>query len=220
MKVPSKIIYYIYFLLGFFVLLGISCTKDDKDPITAQPPVLSITPVDIKGPYDNSDSTFGDIKMVAPVIIPFGEYIDNYRRSPAIEYFTRPGAAVVAVTKGLVEVISQNSPDQGDYEVHVRCLPGSDYLVIYDHMISLYVLENIIVEPGDTLGFAGNWNDIMRRTELQINNDAGDIVRAYCPLLYGDSAFVEDHQKLLDEYNQLGFSPTYNSLCLTQSEIP
>jgi hypothetical protein len=170
-----------YALLFLLLIIIISCTDDDKDPITAQLPVFSATLVNLKGPYDPSDSTFGDIKMVAPVIIPFGEYIDNYRRSPAIEYFTRPRAAVVAVTKGLVEVISENPPDQGDYEIHVRCLPGSDYFVIYDHVISLYVLENIIVEPGDTLGFAGNWNDIMRRTELQINNDAGDIVRAIVP---------------------------------------
>lgn len=209
----------LFIILSFGLLIILSC-DDEKDPVTAEPPIFSATPVDISGPYDSSDSTFGDIKMVEPVIIPFGALLDLHRRSPAIEYYTRPGAAVLAVTKGVVEKILENPPDQGDYEILVTALPGSDYTIIYDHVLNLYVLEDVVVEPGDTLGEAGTWSENMRRTELQVNLGEGTNERSYCPLNFGDSAFVEQHRLLLEEYNNRGFTPTYDTLCLVETVQP
>jgi hypothetical protein len=185
------------------------------------PPVLSETPVDISGPYDPSDSTYGDIKFISPVILPFGVALDAHRLSPAIEYFTVPGATVRAVTHGVIESIRENPVEQGDYEIHITSLPGSDFLVVYDHVLSVAVIEGALVDPGDSLGVAGTWTDNMRRTELQINvtDDAGNN-KSYCPLNYGDSSFVEQHIKLLREYNNRGFSPHYDTLCLTDMVIP
>ena len=214
----------IVLFLGLFAIsiIIVACEDDASDPATAVPPVFSNTPVYMEGPYDSSDLTYGDIKMVAPVITPFGAALDPYHLSPAIEYFTRPDAPVLAVTTGVVETILANPPEEADYQIWVRCLPGSDYKVIYDHVLNptAYILQNVLVEPGDTMGLAGTWSAGMRRTELQINNDAGDEERAYCPLNFGDSLFIDAHQKLLDEYNQRGFAPHYNSLCLTGTVIP
>ncbi len=198
----------------------VACSDDDNDPITSQPPIFSATPVDLSGPYNPADSTFGDIKMVEPVVIPFGAPLDQYRLSPAIEYYTRPEAPVLAVTRGLVEIISSNLPEWNDYEIRVTSLPGSDYQVIYDHVIDLFVLENAVVEPGDTLGRAGSWTDKVSRTELQINYGEGSNERAYCPLAFGDSAFVAAHQKLIDEYNRLDFAPRYDSICVAGTVVP
>ena len=210
-----------------FVLLALSmviiaCSDDETNPETAVPPVFSSTPVHMDGPYDPADSTYGDIKMVSPVLLPFGTAINQYQLSPAIEYYTVPDAPVLAVTTGIVESILANPIDEADYEVWVRCRPGSDYIVIYDHVLNptAYVLENVLVEPGDTIGLAGNWSSTMRRTGLQINNDVGDEATAYCPLNFGDSLFLDAHQKLLDEYNLRGFTPHYNSLCITGTVIP
>lgn len=219
-KDPAALLLFLSAMPILLIALLTSCADDTKDPVTAEPPVFSVTPVNLQGPYDGSDSTFGDIKMIKPVITPFGEYIDTYQRTTNIEYYTRPGAAVLAVTRGLVETITENPMEPGNYEIRVRCLPGSDFLVIYKHITQKYVLEDLDIGPGDTIGFAGSLSDVAGMTALQVNNDAGDIVRAYCPLKYGNDNFKEAHQQLLDEYNRLGFTPSYISLCLTESEIP
>jgi len=203
-------------------LVGQSC-HDEKDPSNSIPPVFSVTPVDLSGAYDPSDSTLGDIKFIKPVIVPFGALLDQYRLSPAIEYYTRPEAPVRAVTAGLIEAVTANPPEQGDYEIRITCLPGSDYTVIYDHLLDVIVQAGIRVAPGDTLGTAGTWLDKLRRTELQVNLGDGNNTRSYCPLNYGDSSFVEGHRRLFQEYIArivLLDLPAYDTLCLSGPVIP
>lgn len=202
----------IFIVMG--MLGGISCSDED-DPRTAVPPVFSVTPVDIA--YDPGDSSFGDIMFVSPVLTPFGAVIqgDTTYFSPWFEYFTVPDAPVRAVTGGVVDTIIENPLEEGaDFEVRVVSIPGADYTVVYDHLFSLRVLPGSAVDPGDTIGEAGTWNDTMRRTQLMITAGEGTDRRAYCPLNYGDSSFTEQHRALLSEYNRLGFSPRYDTLCL------
>ncbi len=197
----------------------VSCGYDD-DPVTTEPPVFSATPVDIA--FNPDDSTFGDIMFVWPVLTPFGVPIppDSSRLSASFEYFTIPGAPVRAVTRGVVDTIIENPIEEGDYEIRVASLPGSDYTVVYDHVINLMVLQSSVVDPGDTIGRAGTWNDTMRRTELLVTLGEDADRRAYCPLNYGDSAFIERHMELLHEYNRRGFLPHYDTLCQQGSVGP
>ena len=198
----------------FFLLISVIGCEDEQDPITAELPVFSVTPVDMTGPYDPTDSTFGDIKFIDPVILPFGAVLDQHSLSPAIEYYTDTGAVVRAVCEGLVSAVIENPFTGGNYEIRVTALPGSDYTIIYDNILRVNVLESQLVYPGDTIGQAGDWTDIMRRTELQVTLGEGNDTRAYCPLNYGDSAFVAAHRALLSEYNNRGFIPAYDTLCL------
>ena len=200
-------------LAAALAFLALSC-DDEKDPVTATPPVFSVTPVDIA--FNPADSSFGDIVFQAPVLIPFGAPLlpDFNRFSPSFEYFTVMNAPIRAVAGGVVSSITENPIEEGGYEIRITCLPGSDYTVIYDHIIDVAVLEVSLVAPGDTLGFAGNWNDFMGHVELQVNTGDPGQERALCPLNFGDSAFKAQHGLLLDEYNRRDFSPKYVTLCM------
>lgn len=198
----------------FFSLSLLTC-KDKENPETTVPPVFSVTPVDIA--YNPDDSSFGDIMFdsESPVLTPFGALIPpgNVVQSTAIEYFTIPGAIVRAVTHGVVDTIIEN-PDQADYEVRIASLPGAQYTVVYNHVLDLWALQGSLVDPGDTIGQAGTWNETTRRTQLQVTIGNGPDRRAYCPLYYGDSSFIALHQQLLAEYNRRGIPPHYDSLCI------
>lgn len=189
-----------------------SCSEDDNDPITSQPPVFSTTPVNIA--FNPADSSWGDIVFVTPVLIPFGASIGINEYSPGIQYFTVIGARVRAVTEGIVDTVIEDPNYPGDFEIRVVSIPGSDYMVIYQHVSDAAVSEAMSVYPGDTLGWAGAWNDFMSRTMLQVTTGEGIAERSYCPLNYGDSVFKQRHQSLLQEYNRRGFEPYYDTLCL------
>jgi hypothetical protein len=198
-------------------ILGCS---EDKDPVTAIPPVFSVTPVDMSGAYHQADSTLGDIRFAPPVILPFGGAVDPDHQSRGIEYYTRPGAPVRAVTTGVIDTIITNPVEQGDYSIVVVCTPGSDYTVYQEHIINVRVLAHTPVKPGDTLGEAGTWSDTMRRTGLKVSLGEGVDMRYYCPLNYGSVSFDDLHMNLLAEYRRLGFTPVYDTLCLTGALLP
>lgn len=201
------------------VALAVTACDDDEDPTTAIPPVLSATPVDMV--FDPADSSCGDIKFESPVLIPFGAPIlPENRPLPAIEYFTIPGAPVRAVTTGIVDTIVESATVPGEYTIVITSLPGTEYQVIYQHVITIDVLAGTRVAPGDTLGEAGVWSDGMRYTALQVTLGEAGNLRSYCPLSFGDSAFVERHDRLLQEYARRGFTPAYDSFCLLDVVSP
>lgn len=206
-------------ICGLLIIILIASCSEDDDPVVTIPPILSVSPIDISGPYNGTDSTYGDMKFVFPVLTPFGYRLDEFQYSPSIEYFTRPNAPVRIISRGIIEAIIENPPSEGDFEVRVTSLPGSDYTIIYDHVLNVNFLEGAPVEAGETLGTAGFWNSTMGHTELQINLYSEDIIRALCPLNFGDSIFLSEHQQLLNEYNNR-FTPIFDSLCLTGPIIP
>jgi len=199
-------------LLLIGLQLCISCGDDGNDPATSQPPVFSVTPVDIA--YNPADSTWGDIVFAAPVLIPFGASLGNDQYSPGFQYFATLGSQVRAVTAGIVDTVIENLDYPGEYEIRVVSLPGSEYMVLYKHVDDPTVSEAMTVQPGDTLGGVGGWNASMGRAMIQVTTGEGVNERSYCPLNFGDSAFVSRHQALLQEYNRRGFDPQYDTLCL------
>ncbi len=201
------------------ILLVTSCSDDD-DPAVNIPPILSVTPIDISGPYFPSDSSYGDMKFIFPVLTPFGLQLEQFQYSPGFEYFTKIDAPVRVVTRGIIEAIVANPQLEGDWEVHVTSLPGANYTIIYDHVLNVNFLEGTPVEAGETLGTAGFWNDDMGRTVLQVNLYSDNQTRALCPLEFGDSTFLAQHKQLLSEYNARFPNATYDTLCLTGPIIP
>ncbi len=202
-------------LLASIFVFCVSCSDDD-DPTTAVLPVFSVTPVDIS--YNPADASYGNIIFEDPVLTPFGASIGNDQFLPGMEYFTIPGAPVRAVTAGIVDAIIEN-PIEGDYQIRVVATPGSDYMIIYDHVNEVNVLQISQVMPGDTLGEAGNWNDTIRRFILSISLGEGANERFYCPINYGDSAFVAQHNELLQAYNTWSPDGDYDSFCLREFVI-
>jgi hypothetical protein len=198
--------------------LFLSACSDKKDPQTAQAPVFSVTPVDIA--YNPLDSSFGDIYFQEPVLLPFGAPIGNDQYWTAFSYITVPGAPVRAVTEGVVDTVIENPIYPNELEVRVVCLPGSDYVVVYDKILNMAISDADHLMPGDTIGEAGNFADYARETSLRVFTGEGSSLRYYCPLNYGDSAFVARHQALLAEYNRRGFQPQYDSLCLRNFLTP
>ena len=200
-------------------IVALSCKNSTESGSTAVP-VFSETPVNIAGPYNAANQTYGDIKFIAPVIQPFGYNLGDHLY-PAIEYYTIPGAPVRAVTKGVVDTIITNSViDGGDFQIRVISLPGSAYTVIYDHILNYKVQQKSLVYPGDTIGEAGYPTTTTRRTSLQVNYVDGTNTRAYCPLNFGDTSFVQQHRGLIAQYNALNFQPPYDSICISGPIIP
>lgn len=211
--------YFLLFIMALSVAMVLAgCSKNDKEVATG-PPVFTVTPVDIA--FNPADSSYGVIPFIAPVILPFGEPLGGYMEyTRAIEYYPTIGAPVRAVTDGIVDSIIDDQVYPGEYEIQVVSYPESEYLVIYHHVQSLKVLVGSYVDAGDTLGEAGNYSYEVARTGIEVSIGQGSNERAYCPLNFGDSAFVEHHRQLLNEYNRRGFSPAYDTLCLRDYVIP
>ncbi|MEE9443734.1 MAG: hypothetical protein V3V99_13810 [candidate division Zixibacteria bacterium] len=205
----------------FLMVMGsvlFSCS-DEEDPVTSTSPVFEETPVVIASQYNDAMKTMGDISFneLSPVFRSFGSLVEDNKLSPYIDYFTVPGAAVKAVTTGIISEIIANPVEEGDFEIRVTALPGSKHTIVYDHVQDVKVLEATRVEPGDTLGVAGTWSDTVRRTGLGIFVGEGADLRWYCPLDYGNSTFKEKHRLLFNQYLSLGKTPAYDSLCITGS---
>ena len=161
------------------ILLWILSSCESGQSVDPNPPSLSVVPVAI-------DQTVA--------IIPFGQNLTTSQKSPAFEYIlSNEEAEVVACTKGVVTKVLIN---QGiaDWELHIQPQQNSEWLVIYDHVLEVTVVEGETIEAGDILGKVGVGN----RTELQINKGKGTATEAYCPLDYGTENFVNLHYDYFD----------------------
>ena len=179
------------------------------------PPVLSVTPVDLSGPFNPVTQTFGSLRFESPVLVPFGEDLGS-TQSPAIEYITTPSASVRACAAGQVEAVELNN-GQGDYEVRVRSPAGSSWLVIYDHVRNVTVAVGEAVAAGDALGISGTWSGSAGRTELQVNDESRGV--AVCPLGLGTAAFQAAHEAARAAVSASAFGPL-PSLCTADTVVP
>ncbi|MEZ5360109.1 MAG: hypothetical protein R3F48_14930 [Candidatus Zixiibacteriota bacterium] len=205
-------------LVALAGVLGPTGCSDDDNPESATTPNLTHAPLNLTGPYNAGNQTYGSISFIpgSPAFKPFGVSlgVDTYLKR--MSYYTVPEAPIVAVSNGIVSAIIENPIDEGDYEVHVTSIPGSDFTIVYDWVQRVAVQEDLAVLPGDTIGYAGYYNDDLGKFSLQITTGESSTQRWYCPLIYGDDNFVAEHDALLDQYTALNRSPHYDSLCLQQ----
>ncbi len=169
-------------------LLTGGCETDVEEVVVEEiTPELSVTPVDIS---------------TVRRIIEFGAALGPGRFSPAFEYYCNsPSVLVRSCCAGTVLWIRLNS-NFPDYEMAVRV--SDEWLVIYDHVSNLAVVEGTVVAPGDMLGTVGAKN----RTELQMNRTVGGTTLSYCPFDYATADFVQQHKAHTDTW------------CLTDTVVP
>ena len=190
-------------------LAGTGCSgASAPDPVAPPPttvptpepaPVLSVPMVDLGGVVN---------------FIPFGAPLANGATNPAYDFVTAGrGVDVRAVAAGVVTLVGAQ-PEYGDFELHVRPTPSSDYLVIYDHVRDLGVAEGASVRPGDRLGAVGHGNPGQGHVELQINRRGPPDV-AVCPRELGTEAFNAAHDAAL-----LATGSPHPGVCLAPTVIP
>lgn len=165
--------------VGFFTILTLfSCNNDD---VNNEPPLLSVPPVALSEVHST---------------IAFGEALSASKKSPAIEYITNSNNVNVrSASLGKVEKIIMNDGVL-DYEIHIRPISGSEWLIIYDHVLDVTISKGDNVQQGAILGKVGVGN----RTELQVNKGNGGDAISYCPLNYGTKAFIDEHLAFMDNW--------------------
>ena len=160
----------------FTCLLASACAGTGPTPASdTTAPVLSVTPVDLTGPFDPTTHLHGSLLCDNR---GFSDYcfrgMTADRVKPASVYKVRPGTPVRAVARALVRQINLKSTN--DYEVFMQATEHSVYWIAYDHVINVSVSVGAWVNPGQAFAEAGQlWAPGEMVTELQINkNDPND----------------------------------------------
>jgi hypothetical protein len=175
---------------------GESCTSTSATP-EASVPVLSVPVVDLTLLVD---------------FVPFGATPSN----PAYKLYTAGDTASVrAAGPGTVVTILANTGRDADSEIHIRPPSAPDYLIIYDHVVSLQVAVGQPVTAGQVLGRIAPWVPGKGFTELQVNRGSGPSAVARCPREFGTADFNASHDAALARFPGRGAS-----VCVTDSVIP
>jgi hypothetical protein len=208
-----------------FVLLAsvLSCCKSgDNSENDQTPPLLSATPISLVGPYNSAAKTFGDVTFNHDhALIPFGAPLTSTTLNCGFEYYTTASATVRASCGGEIVYMFKNEGID-DWEIHIKSSPSARWSVQHDHVSNPVVQQGDQVHAGDALGGTGKWNwaQNIGRTELIVTYSEGpgtDL--CYCPMNYGTTEFVQDHNNLLAAMNGHGFGP-YTSFCLAETVVP
>lgn len=146
--------------------------------------------------------------------LPFGFSRTPGRLNPTYElYTTGDTASVRAAGPGTVINILANP--EADSEVHIRPSDAADYLIIYDHVVSLQIAMGQSVAAGQVLGRIGPWVPGVGRTELQVNRGSGQSAVALCPKDFGTADFNAAHDAAFGRFPTRGAT-----VCLTNSVQP
>ena len=204
--------HFIVALQSVLLILALSCCKSGDTDIQA-PPVLSVTPISLVGPYNPTTKSFGDVTFRGDrAMIPFGAPLTSTTLNACFEYYTTTSALVRASCSGEIVLMFKNEGID-DWEIHIKRAPES----YWD------VQQGDQVHAGDVLGGTGKWNQAqgIGRTELGVSYSEGPQYQSkgYCPLNYGTAEFVQGHNDLLAAMNAHGFGP-FASLCLAEMVNP
>ena len=209
-------------LLPVLLMLALSCCKPgDGDKQT--PPVLSVTPISLAGPYNPTTKSYGDVTFRTDrAFIPFGAPLTNTSLNACFEYYTTASALVRASCSGEIVYMFKNEGID-DWEIHIKSSPESYWDVQHDHVSDPVVQQGDTVHAGDVLGGTGKWNQALGigRTELGVSYSEGPQEQSlgYCPLDYGTTDFIQGHNGLLAALNAHGFGP-FTSFCLAETVNP
>lgn len=140
--------------------------------------------------------------------IPFGAALPGSGvTNPAYELVvTGASQPVRAATAGTVTRVESQGDD---FELHVS-VPGTDYLVIYDHVRNVAMVVGQTVAPGTLLGTVGPWSPGQGRVELQINRGNESV----CPRDLGTPGFNAAHDAALAAADPAQQAPGWTSVCL------
>ncbi len=163
----------------------------------ASVPVLSVPIVDLALLYDFKPFGFGGT-------------------NPTYNLYTNGDTlSVRAAGPGTVVNVLANPAPDNDSEIHVRPPGAPDYLVIYDHVVSLQVAVGQSVTAGQVLGRIGHWVPGLGHTELQVNRGSGQSAVALCPRDFGTADFNDAHDAAFARFQARGAG-----VCLTSSVQP
>lgn len=160
-------------------------------------PVLSVPIVEVTLLYDFKPFGFGGT-------------------NPTYDLYTNGDTmSVRAAGPGTVVNILANPAPDNDAEVHIRPPGAPDYLVIYDHVVSLQVGVGQSVTAGQVVGRIGSWVPGRGHTELQLNRGGGQRTVALCPREFGTVDFNAAYDAALARFPARGAS-----VCLASSVQP
>lgn len=210
-------------LQSALLVLVLSCCKtNDNSGDDQNPPLLSVAPISLTGPYNIVTNTFGDITFKHDhALIPFGAPLTSTTLNCGFEYYTTASATIRASCSGEIVYMFKNEGID-DWEIHIKSSGSAHWSVQHDHVSNPVVQQGDQVHAGDVLGGTGKWNwaQNIGRTELIVTySDGPGTDLCYCPLNYGTTDFVNNHNNLLAALNTHGFGP-YASLCLAETVKP
>lgn len=217
---PARKLFTSALLSALLILPLCRCKSGDGDKQT--PPVLSVTPISLTGPYDPASKSFGDVSFRSDrAFIPFGGALTATTLNAAFEYYTTAAALVRASCGGEIVYMFKN---QGfdDWEIHIKSSETAYWTVQHDHVSDPVVQQGDRVNAGDVLGRTGEWNRTqgIGRTELSVAYAEGPgLDMCHCPTEFGTANFIQDHNALLAALNTHGFGPLA-SLCLAATVKP
>jgi len=146
--------------------------------------------------------------------LPFGLSSSPGRLNPTYELRTAGESAVVrAAGPGIVINIFANP--EADSEIHIRPSGAADYVIVYDHVVSLQIALGQLVAAGQALGRVGTWVPGVGRTELQVNRGSGQSAVALCPRDFGTADFNAAHAAAFVRFPARGAT-----VCVTTSVQP
>lgn len=183
-----------------------SATFINQSPVEDVQPVLynlggAQLPDDVEFNQYSLDVASG--KTVAVFI--FGQPLPAHpgepvRINPNIEFGgLKEPIELISAIDGVVGFI-QEQPDSNDYEVFLMTQENSQWVIGYDHVTDLQVVQGQAVSVGDVLGKAALENNGYYRYELQINHEEGDDTTMYCPTDLLDASVQTDIQASLDTF--------------------
>jgi hypothetical protein len=147
---------------------------------------------------------------------PFGFSAGSGRVNPTYDlYTTGDTTSVRAAGPGTVINILANPAPDLDSEIHIRPPGAPDYLIVYDHVVSVQVAVGQSVAAGQVVGRIGSWVPGVGRAELQVNRGSGQSAVALCPREFGTAEFNAAHDAAFARFPARGAS-----VCLTSSVQP
>jgi hypothetical protein len=211
---PSSKLFMVALQSALLVLI-LSCCKHGDDG-EQTPPVLSVTPVSLSGPYQPATKSFGEISFRDNrAFIPFAGLLTATTLNPGFEYYTTADALVRASCGGEIVYMFKNDGID-DWEIHIKSSPETNWSVQHDHVSDPVVRQGDRVNAGDVMGGTGRWNQALGigRTELCVIYAEGPGTdMCHCPIDFGTAGFVQAHNGLLAALNAQGFG-SLASLCL------
>lgn len=159
----------------FFLCLMSGCESETSscDPSIAAPKLKNLTlametwntvPGSTAGAF-----TFNSANPDNP-FTPFG-YTAEGKTFPNLEFKPRLDADVLSPITGVVTAVTAQAEADEGYEIHLREVSTSCYLIGIDHVRNPTVSAGDAVSAGQKLGIPGAWSAYAGQVELQINSD-------------------------------------------------